>query len=158
MEAIRPEKKEQLNCSCSKMCPLNNSPEDTACFSRRAIEVMTNLTDRWSEQNRPFAFRQAFGVLLGHVAATRSHDVPSLHRSSGFPLKFVSLVVSQLLCNALWLSDEGYADLVSIMEDRQGASAFDEALGELTNRLFKNETDNGFEAEWDRAMGVEVKL
>lgn len=135
------------------MCPLNNSREDTACFSRRAFDVMIDLTERWSEHNRPFAFRQAFAVLLGHVAAMRSHDVPRLHRTSGFPLKFVSLVVSKLLSNALWLSDEGYADLISIIEDRQGASAFDEALGEMTNLLFEHEIDNALKAEWDRAMG-----
>jgi hypothetical protein len=158
MEVICTNKSEQVNCNCSKMWPLNNSPEDTACFSRRALEVLTDINERWSEQNRPFAFRQAFVVLLAHIAATRSHDVPRLHRTSGFPLKFVSLLVSELLGNALWLSDEGYADLVNIIENRQGAEAFDGVLGEMMNRLFEHDTDEALEAEWNRAMGVEIKL
>ena len=158
MEVICPNKTEQVNCNCSKMWPLNNSPEDTACFSRRALEVMTDINERWSEQNRPFAYRQAFVVLLAHIAAMRSHDVPRLHRTSGFPLKFVSLLVSELLRNPLWLSEEGYADLVNIIEYRQGGETFDGALGELMNRLFEHEIDDALEAEWNRAMGVEIKL
>jgi hypothetical protein len=158
MEVICTNKTEQVICNCSKMWPLNNSPEDTACFSRRALEVMTDINERWSEQNRPFAFRQAFVVLLAHIAATRSHDVPRLHRSSGFPLQFVSLLVSELLHNALWLSEEGYADLVNIIEYRRGGQAFDGALGELMNRLFEHEIDDALEAEWSRAMGVGIKL
>jgi hypothetical protein len=138
------------------MWPLNNSFEDTACFSRRALEVMTNINERWSEQNRPFAFRQAFVVLLAHIAASRSHDVPRLHRTSGFPLKFVSLVVFELLRSPLWLSSEGYAALVNIIEYRHGVEVFDSVLGELMNGLF--ETDHTLEVEWNRAMGVQIKL
>jgi hypothetical protein len=158
MEVICPNKTEQVLCNCSKMSPLNNSPEDTACFSRRALEVMTDLNERWSEQNRPFAYRQAFVVLLAHIAGMRSHDVPRLYRTSGFPLKFVSLLVLELLRNPLWLSEEGYADLVNIIEYRRGGEAFDGALRELMNRLFEDEIDDALEAEWNRAMGVEIKL
>jgi hypothetical protein len=158
MEIICPNKTEQVNCNCSKLRPLNNSPEDTACFSRRAREVMTDINERWSEQNRPFAFRQAFVVLLAHIAAMRSHDVPRLHRTSGFPLRFVSLLVSELLRSSLWLSEEGYADLVGIIENRNGVKAFDGVLGEMMNRLFEHETDDVLEVEWNRAMGAEIKL
>jgi hypothetical protein len=158
MEIICPNKTEQVECNCSKMWPLNNTPEDTACFSRRASVVMTDINERWSEQNRPFSYRQAFVVLLAHIAAMRSHDVPRLHRTSGFPLKFVSLLVSELLRNPLWLSHEGYADLVSIIENRQGVETFDSVLGELMNSLFERETDDALEAEWNRAMGVAIKL
>ena len=56
MEIICPNKTEQVNCNCSKLWPLNNSPEDTACFSRRAREVMTDINERWSEQNPPLRF------------------------------------------------------------------------------------------------------
>jgi len=84
--------------------------------------------------------------------------VPRLHRTSGFPLKFVSLLVSELLRNSLWLSDEGYADLVGIIENRHGVKAFDGVLGEMMNRLFEHETDDALEVEWNRAMGVEIKL
>jgi hypothetical protein len=158
MDIICPNKTEQVICNCSKAWPLSNSPEDTACFSRRALEVMTDINERWSEQNRPFAYRQAFVILLAQVAAMRSHDVPKLHRTSGFPLKFVSLLVSELLRNPLWLSDEGYADLVNVIENRQGVDVFDGVLGELMNRLFEDEIDDALEAEWNRAMGVEIKL
>jgi hypothetical protein len=158
MEIICPNKTEQVECNCSRMWPLNNSPEDTACFSHRASVVMTDINERWSEQNRPFAYRQAFVVLLAHIAATRSHDAPRLHRTSGFPLKFVSLFVSELLRNPLWLSEEGYADLVNIIERQRGVPEFDSCAGELMNRLFEDEADDALEAEWNRAMGVEIKL
>jgi hypothetical protein len=158
MEIICPNKTEQVACNCSKPWPLSNSPEDTACFSLRASVVMSDINERWSEQNRPFAFRQAFVVLLAHIAAMRSHDVPKLHRTSGFPLQSVSLFVSELLRNPLWLSDEGYADLVDIIERQRGVSEFDSCVGELMNRLFELETDRALEAEWDRVMGVKIKL
>jgi hypothetical protein len=158
MEMICPNVPELVACNCSKLWPLNNSSEDTACFSRRANAVMTDINERWSEQNRPFAYRQAFVVLLAHIAAMRSHDVPTLHRTSGFPLKFVSLLVSELLRSPLWLSSEGYADLVSIIECQRGVSEFDSCLAELMTGLFEHETDDTLEAEWNRAMGVEIKL
>jgi hypothetical protein len=158
MEMICQKKTEQFDCNCSKLWPLSNSPEDTACFSRRAIVVMAEVNERWSEQNRPFAFRQAFAVLLAHFAAMRSHDVARLHRTSGFPLKFVSLLVFELLRSPLWLSSEGYADLVSIIESQQGVTAFDIVLGEMINRLFGHETDSALEVEWNRAMGVDIKI
>jgi hypothetical protein len=158
MEMICQKKTEQFDCNCSKLWPLSNSPEDTACFSRRAIVVMAEVNERWSEQNRPFAFRQAFAVLLAHIAAMRSHDVARLHRTSGFPLKFVSLLVFELLRSPLWLSSEGYADLVHIIESGHGVTAFDSVLGEMINRLFVHETDDTLEVEWNRAMAVEIKL
>jgi hypothetical protein len=158
MITICPNKTEQVDCNCSKLWPLNNSPEDKACFSRHASEVMNDINERWSEQNRPFAFRQAFAVLLAHIASMRSHDVTRVHRTSGFPLKFVSLLIFELLRNPLWLSDEGYADLVNIIENRQGVKAFDGVLGEMINRLFAHETDDALEVEWNRAMGVVIKL
>ena len=153
-----PGKAEQPQCDCSKLSPLNNSPADTTCFSRRAFEVMSDINERWSENNRPFAFRQALAVLLAHFASIRSHDAARVHRSSGFPLKFVSMVIFELSHNTLWHSCEGYADLVRIIEKRQGVEEFDSVLGQMINSLFENATDDALEDEWDRAMGVKIGL
>jgi hypothetical protein len=118
---------------------------DTTCFSRRAFKVMSDISERWSENNRPFAFRQALAVLLAHLASIRSHDVAKVHRSSGFPLKFVSMVLFELSHNTLWHSCEGYADLVHIIEKRQGVEEFDSVLGQMINSLFEHATDDALE-------------
>jgi hypothetical protein len=55
MEIICPNKTEQVQCNCSKMWPLNNSPEDTACGYRcreKTMDIKSYVNPRLLETKR----------------------------------------------------------------------------------------------------------
>jgi len=47
--------------------------------ARSKSDLMMDLKERWSEDNRPFHFQHALAVLMGHIGLLQNHDVPLLH-------------------------------------------------------------------------------
>src|ERR1700730_9148094 len=119
----------QSGNSCVKQSPDNSMSTPPGYPSKN--DLLMGLKERWSEDNRPFHFPHAFAIILGHVALLRSHDAPLLHRASGFPLRFVSNVMLELLRNPLWQSNEGYIALLWTLEKQEDIREFDIRLGEL---------------------------
>ncbi|MEG9438237.1 hypothetical protein JAO29_18970 [Edaphobacter sp. HDX4] len=120
--------------------------------------MLLDLKERWSEDNRPYHFPHAAAVLMGHVALLESHDAALIHRVTGFPLGFVSDMISALLKSAKWHSDSGYIDLVRLAR-ASNAHEFDAMLGEhITHGTLPDETYSELEMAWYRLMGVHIEL
>jgi hypothetical protein len=143
----------QSNNSCITD-PSTTSPTG----ARSKNDLLMDLRERWSEDNRPFHFQHALAVLMGHIGLLQNHDVPLLHRATGFPLSFVSRVVFELLRSPLWHSDHGYVDLVRTASCTD-VKKLDSSLGELLQHdLFHEEIFSELEDDWYRLMGVTIEL
>lgn len=143
---------------CTRPRPLSDSAEDVAYYGAHADKVLSGVRQRWTELNRPFSLTQALCVLLSYIAALKSHDPMSIHRASGFPLRFVSMVIVRLSDDALWLSSLGYAALVEGIEDGVSIEEFDERIGELMNDVLNGIEYVELKTEWTRVMGVQIEL
>ncbi len=121
-------------------------------------DLMMELKERWSEDNRPFHFPHSLVILMGYIGLLQSHDASLIHRATGFPLGFVSRVIFELLRSPRWHSDEGFVDLVRLAQDSD-AKQIDYALGELlSSKLFGDGVYSELEKEWYRLMGVTIEL
>lgn len=121
---------------------------------------LVSLKDYWADDgNRPYHFPHALALVMAYVAVLETHDSPKIHRLTGFPLLFVSRLVFELSRSTLWQSNFGYLNLVQLMgeEDLEG---FNHVIGELlaSQDLLCLAAYSELQAEWDRAMGVEVEL